>query len=108
MPSCSDDGCSIFIVLYILVIFTKELILFYNLLKTPPLFVHFYPTALKGFGVLFSPMASGWAFGHSGGRAAANILSGLDLSNYKGKGVDTWWGHWLGGVGVQRHSLTLI
>ena len=22
---------------------------------------NFYPTALKGFGVLFSPMASGWA-----------------------------------------------
>ena len=23
--------------------------------------IHFYPTALKGFGVLFSPMVSGWA-----------------------------------------------
>ena len=42
------------------------------------------------------------------GRAAANVLSGLDLSNYKGWGVDTWCGHWLGGIGVQRHSLTLI
>ena len=44
----------------------------------------YYPTALKGFGVLFSPMASGWAGGRAVGRAAANILSGLDLSNYKG------------------------
>ena len=51
-------------------------------------FSSFYPTALKGFGVLFSPMASGWAVGRAGARAgrraAANILSGLDLSNIKG------------------------
>ena len=30
------------------------------------------------------------------------------LGNCKVKEVDTWWGHWLGGVGVQRHGLTLI
>ena len=41
----------------------------------------FYPTALKGFGILFSPMASGWAGSRACGQAAANILSRLDLRN---------------------------
>ena len=42
-----------------------------------------YLTALKGFGVLFSPMPSGWAGGWSGGWAAANILSGPYLGNIR-------------------------
>ena len=28
--------------------------------------------------------------------------------NYKVQEVDTWWGHWLEFVGVQRHGVTLI
>ena len=36
------------------------------------------------------------------------ILSGLYLGNRKVWEVDTWWGYWLEGVGVQRHGLTLI
>ena len=50
-------------------------------------FIYFYPTALKGCGVLFSPMVSGWAGGRpggrAGGRAAGNSLSGLYLRNRK-------------------------
>ena len=34
------------------------------------------------------------------------ILSGLYLGNHKVKEVDTWYGHWLGGVDVQRHDMT--
>ena len=34
---------------------------------------HFYPTALKGFGVLFSPMASGWAGGRAVGRLGGRL-----------------------------------
>ena len=30
------------------------------------------------------------------------ILSGLYLGNHKVQEVDTWYRHWLGGVGVQR------
>ena len=52
-----------------------------GILNEGPFMCHFFPTALKGFGVLFSPMASGWAGVRA---AAANILSGLDVSNYKG------------------------
>ena len=37
-----------------------------------------------------------------------NSLSGLYLRNRKVLEVHTWQGHWLGGVGVQRHGLTLI
>ena len=36
------------------------------------------------------------------------ILSGLYPRNYKMWEVDTWYGHWLGGVGVQHHGVTLI
>ena len=36
------------------------------------------------------------------------ILSGLYLRNRKVLEVDTWQGNWSGGVGVQRHGLTLI
>ena len=36
------------------------------------------------------------------------ILSGLYLRNRKMLEVDTWQGNWSGGVGVQRHGLTLI
>ena len=36
------------------------------------------------------------------------ILSGLYLGNRKVYEFDTWEGHWLGGVGVQRHGVTLI
>ena len=36
------------------------------------------------------------------------ILSGLYLRNCKVLEVDTWEGHWSGGVGVQHHGLTLI
>ena len=36
------------------------------------------------------------------------ILSGLYLGNRKVWEVGTWKGHWLGGVGVQRHGVTLI
>ena len=43
-----------------------------------------------------------------GGRLAENSLSGLYLRNRKVQEVHTWQGHWLGGVGVQRHGLTLI
>ena len=39
----------------------------------------FYPTALKGFGVLFSPMASGWAGGRSVGRAGGRAGGGKYL-----------------------------
>ena len=70
-----------------------------------PSFV-FTPQLEKGLGYCFHPwhpagQAVGRAGGRPGDRAAANILSGLDLSNYKGQGVDTWQGHWLGRVGVQ-------
>ena len=34
-------------------------------------------------------------------------LSGLYLRNCKAYEVDTWLVHWLGGVGVQRHGMTL-
>ena len=51
----------------------------------------FYPTALKGCRVLFSPMVSGWAggwagrrpVGRMGGRAAGKSLSGLYLKHRK-------------------------
>ena len=36
------------------------------------------------------------------------ILSRLYLGNHKVYEVDTWYGHWLGVVGVQRHGVTLI
>ena len=36
------------------------------------------------------------------------ILSGLYLINRTVQEVDTWLGHWLGGVGVQRHGLIRI
>ena len=36
------------------------------------------------------------------------ILSGVYLGNCKVYDVDTWYGHWLGGVGMQRHGMTLI
>ena len=62
------------------------------------------PQPLRAVGVLFSPMVSGWA----GGRAAGNSLSGLYLRNGKVYEVDTWYGHWLGCVGVQCYGLTLI
>ena len=39
--------------------------------------------------------------------AAGKSASGLYLRNLKLYNVDTWLGHWLGGVGVQR-SVTLI
>ena len=35
-------------------------------------------------------------------------LSGLYLRNCKVQEVDTWLGHWLKGVGVQRHGVTFI
>ena len=35
-------------------------------------------------------------------------LSGLNIGNRKMQEVDTCWGHWLGGVGVQCHGVTLI
>ena len=35
-------------------------------------------------------------------------LSGLYLRNCKMYEVDTWSGHWLRGVGVQNHGVTLI
>ena len=37
--------------------------------------IHFYPTALKGFGVLFSPMASGWAGGRAAGKTCLGHIS---------------------------------
>ena len=36
------------------------------------------------------------------------ILSGLYLGNRKVYEIDTWSRHWLGGLGVQRHGVTLI
>ena len=36
------------------------------------------------------------------------MLSGLYLGNCKVWEVDIWYGYWLGGVGVQRHGVTLI
>ena len=36
------------------------------------------------------------------------MLPGLYLRNRKVQEVDTWYGYWLGGVGVQRHGVTLI
>ena len=36
------------------------------------------------------------------------ILFGLYFGNRKVLEVDTWWGHWLRGVGVQCHGMTLI
>ena len=65
--------------------------------------LYFYPTALKG--------CQGIVFTHGVqmcGRAAGKSLSGLYLRNHKVKEVDTGYGYWLGGVGVQRHGLTLI
>ena len=43
----------------------------------------FEQSSVKGCGVLFSPMVSGWAGGRPGGRAAGNSLSGLYLRNRK-------------------------
>ena len=43
-----------------------------------------------------------------GGWAAGKSLSGLYLTNRKVEEVDTWQGHWLGGVGMQRHGMSLI
>ena len=43
-----------------------------------------------------------------GRRATGKSLSGLYLRNCKVKKVDTWVGHWLVGLGVQHHGLTLI
>ena len=43
-----------------------------------------------------------------GGEAVGKSLSGLYLGNCKVYAVDTWKGHWLGGVGVQCHGVTLI
>ena len=39
---------------------------------------------------------------------AYKILSGLYLANCKVYKVDTWYGHWLGVVGVQYHGVSLI
>ena len=47
-------------------------------------------------------MGSGWAGGHPGGWAGDGKKLVRAVSE-----VDTWYGHWLGGVVVQRHSLTL-
>ena len=41
-----------------------------------------------------------------GGAGGVKSLSGLYLRNCKE--VDTWYGHWLGAVGVQPHGVTLI
>ena len=30
------------------------------------------------------------------------------VSHHKVQDIDTWWGHWLGGVGLQHNSVTLI
>ena len=49
----------------------------------------FYPTALKGCRVLFSPMVSGWAGGRLVGRAVGKSLSRLYLRNRKVLEVDT-------------------
>ena len=43
-----------------------------------------------------------------GGRVAGKSLSRLYLRNRKVWEVDTWQGHWLGIVGVQRRGVTLI
>ena len=51
--------------------------------------------------VLFSPMVSGWVGGR---KKFVQAVSQKVLS----VGVNIWWGHWLGGVGVQHHSVTLI
>ena len=67
-------------------------------------------------------MVSGWAGGWALGKSCDldltfdlsivtltyKILSGLYLKNCKVLEVDTWYGHWLGGVGVQCHGVTLI
>ena len=39
---------------------------------------------------------------------AGKSLSGVYLRNRKIWEVDTWLGHWIGGVGVQSLSMTLI
>ena len=65
--------------------------------------MNFYPTALKG--------CQGIVFSHGvrmGGRVVGKSLSRLYLRNRKVSEVDTWYGHWLRGVGVQRHGVTLI
>ena len=77
----------------------------YEILTKCKLF--YYPTALKSCqGIVFTHGVR--MGGQAGGRAAGKSLSGLYLTNRKVLEVDTWWGHWLGGVGVQRHGLTLI
>ena len=69
----------------------------------------FYPTALKGCrGIVFTHgVQMGRRAGFSGGQREI-VRPGCISETVRCKEVHTWRGHWLGGVGVQRHGLTLI
>ena len=62
--------------------------------------VIFTSQPIRAIGVLFSPMVSGSVGG--------KVCLGCILETLRCRNVDTWYGHWLGGVGVQHHSLILI
>ena len=70
----------------------------------------FYPKALKGCQpiVFTHDVRMGrQAFGRAA-RRWEKVLSGLYLKNHKVQEVDTWLGHWLGGIDVHRHGVTFI
>ena len=50
----------------------------------------------------------GFTFQHTVVTLTFKIFSGLYLMNHKVYEVDTWYGHWLGGVGLQDHDVILI
>ena len=71
---------------------------------------HFYPTAFEGCAgtVITSGVRIGIQAGGMVGQAEPKILSGLYLRNVKVSDVDTLWEHWLEGVGVQCHGMSVI
>ena len=50
----------------------------------------------------------GWTFDLYTLTLTYKILTRLHFRNHKALEVDTWYGHGLGGVGVQCHGVTLI
>ena len=68
-----------------------------------PSYAVFTPQSLRAVGVLFSPMVSGWAGGQREIVCPGCISETVRCRKFI-LGRDIGWG----GVGVQRHGLTLI